>query len=590
MSGTATLAREPDSFEHDEIESGPPIRSRSTADRSRQRFITAVVVGSLVVLPLVLWVMWDLWSGSINPLRAVPYDNFYDLQARAMFHGHLYLPGGKMGIEAFVHDGHDYTYFGIFPSLIRMPILLVTSRLDGQMTAPSILLAWILTGVFSGLMLWRLRMLARGNALLGRTEATAIGALMATIMGGSVILYLGATPFIYSEDFAWSVPLTVGSLFALLGVLQRPSRGGVIASGVLVLCANLNRSPTGWACVITALLVAGWFALGRGGATNRRWAIPMVVVGVVPFVISSLVTYAKFGIPVGLPMAEQVWATVNAHRRQFLAANGGKAFSFGFLPSTLWAYLQPFGLRISGIFPFAAPPGAPASWLNGAVLDQSYPTASFTATTPLLLLLSLWGVVTAFRPRALGQLRLTRFVLFGAAAGAGGVLLWGYISQRYLADFMPFFIIASGIGLFDVWRRLEARRPDTRGMALGAVVTLAVYCIVVNLAITAYPVAQWTTKQLDQFVNVERSYSADSLAKSVHHGTTLPYWAPAGTLFAMNDCSGALPLDRQRHEGRPRPADRALHLGPRGAEPQPHPDHRFHLQPVRRISSPNRFR
>ncbi len=173
-----------------------------------------------------------------------------------------------------MHDGRHYTYFGLFPSLIRMPILLVTSRLDGQMTGPSILVAWLLTALFSSLMLWRLRILMRGEALVGRAEAASYGALMATIMGGSVVLYLAATPFVYSEDFAWSVPLTVGSLFALLGVLERPSRGRVVASGVLILCANLDRSPPGWACSIAAFLVAGWFALGRGGASNRRWALP----------------------------------------------------------------------------------------------------------------------------------------------------------------------------------------------------------------------------------------------------------------------------------------------------------------------------
>ena len=32
-------------------------------------------------------------------------DNFYDLQARAMFHGHLWLANGAIGIEAFVHGG-----------------------------------------------------------------------------------------------------------------------------------------------------------------------------------------------------------------------------------------------------------------------------------------------------------------------------------------------------------------------------------------------------------------------------------------------------------------------------------------------------
>ena len=89
----------------------------------------------------------------------------------------------------------------------------------------------------------------------------------------------------------------------------------------------------------------------------------MVAVGVVPFAAGCAVTYAKFGIPVGLPMADQVWAAVNAHRRYFLAANGGKAFSFNFLPSTLAAYLQPFAIRFTGLFPYVIPPGRrPPGW------------------------------------------------------------------------------------------------------------------------------------------------------------------------------------------------------------------------------------
>jgi hypothetical protein len=535
----ATVTTETDSFAGDEVrpDSEQALRP-SPADLSRRRFTVATIVGTSVILPIYLWALWDMWSGSLNPLRAVRYDNFYDLQARALFHGHLDLPNGYMGIEAFVHDGRQYTYFGLFPSIIRMPVLLVTSGLDGQMTGPSILVAWCVTALISALMLWRLRTLMRGDAVVGRAEAASYGALMATIMGGSVILFLAATPYIFNEDFAWSIPLTVGSLFALLGVLERPSRGRVIASGVLILCANLNRSPSGWACSIAALLIAGWFALGRGGASNRRWSLPMVAAGLVPFFVSCVVTYAKFGIPVGLPMADQVWATLNAHRRYFLAANGGKAFSFAFLPSTLTAYFQPFGIRFSGIFPFVAPPAAPAAWLAGAVLDQSYPTASLTDTSPLLLLLGCWGAVTAFRPRGVGQVRLTRIILFGAVASAAGVLLWGYIGQRYLGDLMPFFIIAGGIGLIDVWRRLEKRPRGTRELVLGTIVTICVYCVVVNTAIAAYPVNTWTMAQDTRFVSMQKSLSITSLANTVRRGATLPYWAPAGTLFAMTNCSG----------------------------------------------------
>ena len=342
VTDTATTVAEPEAEATGESEA-PSRPSDASHQVSRRRFTIAVLIGIGVMAIPFLWTLWDLWSGSVNVLRGVGPENFYDLQARAMFHGRLNLPNGKMGIEAFVHDGRQYTYFGIFPSLLRMPILLLTSRFDGEMTAPSLFLAWIMTALFSSLMLWRLRIVTRGRAVLGRAEAASFGVLVATIMGGSVVVYLAATPFVFNEDFAWSIPLTIGSLFTLLGVMERPSTGRIWASGILVLLTNLNRTPTGYACVIGALLVALWFYLGRGGATNRRWAVPMLGVALVGFGASCAVTYAKFGTPVGLPMADQIWATVNAHRRYFLAANGGKAFSAGFLPSTLTAYLQPSG-------------------------------------------------------------------------------------------------------------------------------------------------------------------------------------------------------------------------------------------------------
>jgi hypothetical protein len=542
VSGTATVVRESGGptdgsrTKRSSVSTDPP-RPRTPEEESRHRFTVAAVVGCGVALPLVLWVLWDLWWGTANPLRAVPYDNFYDLQARALFHGHIYLPNGKMGIEAFVHDGRQYTYFGVFPSLIRMPILLLTSRLDGQLTAPSILVAWLCTGLASSLMIWRLRILMRGQALVGRVEAVAIGALMATIMGGSVLLDLSATPFIYNEDFAWSVPLTLASLFILLGMLERPSRRRLVAAVVLLSATNLNRTPAGYACVIGAFLVAGWFFVGKGGAANRRWALPMAGVGLVAFALNAAVTYAKFGIPIGLPMADQVWATVNAHRRYFLAANNGKAFSFAFLPSTLWAYLQPFGIHFTSLFPFITTPTVPAAARAGAVLDQTYPTASIPATMPLLFLLSLWGVVTTFRRRALGQINLARIVVLTGAAGAAGVLLWGYISERYMADFMPFLIVAAAIGLLDICRRLAQRPRKVKQTVLGLLLIGTTYGIVANLAIAAFPASQWSMTQTARFVTAERDLSPN-LGASVRTGSVLPYWAPDGQLFAVNHCSG----------------------------------------------------
>ena len=58
----------------------------------------------VVAIPY-LWILWDLWSG-LSALRPVPPSSFSDLQARAMFHGHLHVPNGSLGIECFLRDGH----------------------------------------------------------------------------------------------------------------------------------------------------------------------------------------------------------------------------------------------------------------------------------------------------------------------------------------------------------------------------------------------------------------------------------------------------------------------------------------------------
>jgi hypothetical protein len=521
-----------------ESELSPLATEPSTPQSGRRRFTIAVIVGFLLASIPYLWILWVQWKPGASFLREVDPSDFYDLQARAIFSGHLNVPNGSLGIEAFLHDGNQYTYFGVFPSLIRMPILLFTHALDGRLTGPSILLAWVVTGVSSSVLLWRLRLMMVGQAALGRMEAASYGLFVAVIAGGSVLVNLASEPWVYNEDFAWSVALTTASLFALLGVLERPTWKRVLGAGVLVLAVNLDRTPTGYACVIGAGLIALWFAWDRENLGNRRWFLPMAVVAVVPFAVSCVVTYVKFGIPIGLPMADQVWAKVNAHRRYFLAANGGKAFSPAFVPSTAAAYFQPFGIRFTGVFPFITNVTTPAKTYAGAVLDETFPTGSIPSTMPLLLLLSCWGAVTAFRRRPVGRLALARIPLLAAAAGTAGVFLWGYIADRYMADFMPFLILAGGIGLIDLWRRFAGRGRRGKRLLLGGVAVLTLFSVVVNVATAIEPNAQWDTFQFRQYLAAQENLSVQSVAPTIRHGAALPDYAPAGQVFDVGNCSG----------------------------------------------------
>ena len=267
--------------EAEAMPSGEPDADAHVA--ARRRFTYAALVAVVVAAVPYVWLQWDDWTGTYNPLRSIPYfGDFYDEQAQAMLHGHLWVPAGSLGIEGFIHDGHTFTYFGLLPSLLRIPFIELAPSLTGRLTAPSMLVAWLLTGLFSSMLIWRVRVMLRGSVALGWGEAAALGVLVATTMGGSVLLFLAQGPWVYNEDIAWAIAITLATLFVFVGILDRPSRGQVVAAGALVLAGVLNRQSCGLAGVVGALIIAGWFFLGREGPERKRWALPMAVVGSSP--------------------------------------------------------------------------------------------------------------------------------------------------------------------------------------------------------------------------------------------------------------------------------------------------------------------
>lgn len=507
-----------------------------------RRFVWAVIVGSIVAAVPYSWFLMDEWWGTLHPFRLVNPDDFYDLQAEAILHGHLWVPKASLSIEGFIHDGRTYTYFGLLPSLLRIPVLAIAPKTIGRLTAPSMLLAWVLTALLIGLLIWRVRIMLRGSVPMGRAEAVSIGVLVASVLGGSILLFIAAAPWVYNEDMAWMVVVTLATLFALLGVLERPSRRRVTLAGVLMIAGALARPTASLACVVGAALMAAWFFRGRSTTEQRRWALPMLAVALVPFALTCAINWLKFGTTInGLPLADQVWTHIDAHRRAFLAATGGEGYSFHFLPSMLLAYLQPFALRIQSTFPFLSLPVYPPRVVGGYLVDIFYPTPSITATMPLLCLLSLWAVIISFRPHASRGAMLMRIpLIIGVLATAVDFVL-GYIATRYLADFLPFLVLGSAVGIVELSRHWEGRRRSVRRIGVGAVVVLAIFGLVANAGIALTPTTEWLPSQSANYVRAVKAVSditGDPLAKQIERGTSMPYWAPAGDLFIAGNCQG----------------------------------------------------
>ena len=104
----------------------------------------------------------------------------------------------------------------------------------------------------------------------------------------------------------WSIAFTLATMFALLGVLERPSWLRLILPAAMALGVNLNNLPMAYACVAAGLLAAGWFAIGNAGNELRRSCLPVATAVVVPFLVGCAINWMKFGILVGIPVSEML--------------------------------------------------------------------------------------------------------------------------------------------------------------------------------------------------------------------------------------------------------------------------------------------
>ena len=119
----------------------------ATSPSQTRRFLRALAITNLVLVLPAFWLTFVDWRDHVTLFPRNPQGDVYDLQTRALLSGHLNVPTGSLGVEGFIHDGQTYTYFGLFPSLMRLPILMVTHSLDGRLTAMSLFFAWIATTI-----------------------------------------------------------------------------------------------------------------------------------------------------------------------------------------------------------------------------------------------------------------------------------------------------------------------------------------------------------------------------------------------------------------------------------------------------------
>ncbi len=441
---------------------------------------------------------WMLTAGTWNLFRWERQANFYDAQARSLLHGTFAMDARDLNIEAFAHGDQVFMYFGPFPSILRLPIVGVTRSFDGRLAALSMLIALMVAVAGLVGIGWQVRRrCARGgfvSCTVTRTEMVAVGITYFAALGGGVLLFESSRTWVYHEAIMWGVSLTLVSLAAQLcwlsarEVAPGNTRRWLLVASVGAGLAALSRpSVAGGAIASLGLIALGDTAskiratrrsspdTGSGADLTAVWAATLL-----PFVVYSLVNWVKFGRLVGVSWESQAYSKLSAHRQAVLEAHGGSLFAPNFVPTNLFTYLRPDLVGFEGSFPYIQL-RRPEAFVGDPLYDYVDFTSGIFTLMPLLVALMVIGILTLV-VRTPAPLRELRMVAAGAACGTLGVLTIGFLSSRYVGDFVPVVAVLAAIGLpVAVGRALQYSARAAR-VGLGASAVLAATGLLTNAA------------------------------------------------------------------------------------------------------------
>lgn len=544
----------------------PPKGPRSP----RVQFFLACGVGGLLALVVFAWLLLE---GRADLFEADVFTNFYDAQAHSWLEGRWDVSGDILFFERFNVGGKFYMYHGPWPALLRLPVVIFTDDLDGELSRISMLLAFSVFLASTSRVLWQARSLLRGSGEPTRAGLVAAGAFVFVAGCGSTAIFLGSFAWVYHEALLWGLAWSIASFSCLITYIAAPSRRALVLASITATFACLSRGSVGIGPVaaigIVLVVRAGrraldarrirheahsppssdpWWqrALGIGGpSTARVW--PLALATAVPLASYGTVNYIKFRSFFGEPPVKFQDLILRQHQRAAaLAANNNSLFGIKFAPTNILQYLRLDGIGFDPLFPWANFAGRP-TLVGDPVYDRVEGAGSIVAVSTLLVVFAVLGIIAVVRaPRVAGSTATTatlRAPVLGAVLGCSGMLVIAFIAQRYEADFVPLLVVLGSLGMWWVAHGLTRRTRPVRVAIVVVLTILAAWSCWANAAlavryqrsynafVTRQTRATFVGLQLDVYEHL-----AGGAPSNVEHGDRLPRPSDPGSLFVVGDC------------------------------------------------------
>jgi hypothetical protein len=501
---------------------------------SRRRFFVAGAIGAALAVVVFLGVVLD-GKATIFALGRPSSDlsgelsRFYDAQAESLLDLRWDVPPQVLGVEGFRMDDGDYIYFGPWPAVLRMPLAAVTDAFEGRLTQVSMLLALLVALAFTLRLAWRVRVLVLGDTPVGWGEAVMVGGFTFVVGAGSALVFLGSELVVFHEALIWGAAWSIAAFELLITFSQTLRWRHLVATSAAILLALFSRAALGVGPLIALGILLAAVLLGRGlrltgmaeGASRRRFALPMAAALVVPVAAYVALNLVKFGTAFSLPFDRQMASIFSSTHRAVLLRNNGSLVGLQFLPTNLLQYFRPDAIAFGGSFPWVRFP-EPATIVGSVRFDQVMPASSVPTTMPLLTVLGLVGLVGVFvgLPARVRSLAALRAPVVGCVAATAITLTFGFIANRYVADFVPLVVLLGVAGMYATYVWVTARPSRTRARIVwGTAAVLALVSVWFSAGLAVVWQRGWDQEILE--------------------GPTLPTHHPElATVFILGDCDG----------------------------------------------------
>jgi len=387
--------------------------------------------------------------------------NFFTAQAKSILNGTFEVNSGDLPGECYISNGKCFGYFGITPSLLRIPLLLLGK--DFGFTSSFLIIALLAGLIASCMILYQLSSLLDFWSIAKQSgdEGAKIGTkksyilLLIMICPGSLLMQL-TRPAGQWEVIAWSSSLTLfGILFVLKWYQTSSIHNLVISLPFFVLAANA-RVTSGLIALGVSLVCL--FRLRRQHLNSKLTQIVLLIaMGTLPILTTLIVLYLKFKtfFP-NLVLHEQVPEV--AHWSSILQVNGGKSVGLIFFLTNFMTYLRPDSIVLSNwnLMP-VRPNLLGVTNLYPLPSGGMYHEPSSSVTNLIPVSLVMFAYVILYRTRRLAQFgkstisSINHFVFarqLCVAALSGLFVTFTFVasSNRYLGDFVPATLMFSILG------------------------------------------------------------------------------------------------------------------------------------------------